>query len=60
MACPPTEFHKNLPIGSKVIRGDTQTDRETGDLISLTFLFKESQAKNRRHLVAILCGDGMK
>jgi hypothetical protein len=23
----PTEFHKNLPIGSKVIRGDTQTDR---------------------------------
>jgi hypothetical protein len=21
-----TEFHKNLPIGSKVIRGDTQTD----------------------------------
>jgi hypothetical protein len=24
-----TEFHKNLPIGSKVIRGDTQTDRQT-------------------------------
>jgi hypothetical protein len=23
----PTEFHKNLPIGSKVVRGDTQTDR---------------------------------
>jgi hypothetical protein len=26
----PTKFHKNLPIGSKVIRGDTQTDRHTG------------------------------
>jgi hypothetical protein len=26
---PPTEFHKNLPTGSKVIRGDTQTDRRT-------------------------------
>jgi hypothetical protein len=25
----PTEFHKNLPIGSKVIGGDTQTDRQT-------------------------------
>jgi hypothetical protein len=25
----PTEFHKILPIGSKVIRGDTQTDRQT-------------------------------
>jgi hypothetical protein len=23
----PTEFHKNLPVGSKVIMGDTQTDR---------------------------------
>jgi hypothetical protein len=41
----PTEFHKNLPIGSKVIRGDTQTDRQTGDLISLTFLFKERRQK---------------
>jgi hypothetical protein len=39
----PTKFHKNLEIGSKVIRGDTQTDRQTGDLISLTFLFKESR-----------------
>jgi hypothetical protein len=38
-----TEFHKNLPIGSKVIRGDRQTDRH--DLISLTFLFKESRLK---------------
>jgi hypothetical protein len=47
----PTEFHKNLPIGLKVIGGDThrqtdrQTDRQTGDLISLTFLFKESRLK---------------
>jgi hypothetical protein len=38
-------FIKNLPIGSKVIRGDTQTDRQTGDLISLTFLFKGSRLK---------------
>jgi hypothetical protein len=39
----PTKFHKNLSIGSEVIRGDTQTDRQTGYLISLTFLFKESR-----------------
>jgi hypothetical protein len=29
----PTEFHKNLPVGSKVIKGehtDRQTDRQTG------------------------------
>jgi hypothetical protein len=40
-----SNFIKNLSIGSKVIRGNTQTDRQTdrqtGDLISLTFLFKE-------------------
>jgi hypothetical protein len=49
----PTKFNKSLPIGSKVIRGDTQTDRQTdgqtdrqtGDLISLTFLFKEIRLK---------------
>jgi hypothetical protein len=40
-----TEFHKNLPTGSKVVRGHTQTDRQTGDLISLTFLFKECKLK---------------
>jgi hypothetical protein len=28
-----TEFHKNLPIGSKVIRGETQTDRQTYRLV---------------------------
>jgi hypothetical protein len=38
----PTEFHKNLPIDSKVIKGG-HTDRQTADLISLTFLFKESR-----------------
>jgi hypothetical protein len=41
------KFHKNLSIGSNVIRGGTQTDgqadRQTGDLISLAFLFKESR-----------------
>jgi hypothetical protein len=40
----PTEFHKNLPSGSKVIRGDTQTDRQTDRLVilwaSLSFLRK--------------------
>jgi hypothetical protein len=46
----PTEFHKNLPLGSKVIGGwgghtDRRIDRPTGDLISLTFLFKESRLK---------------
>jgi hypothetical protein len=35
-----TEFHKNLRIGSKVIRGG-HTDRQTGDLISLTLLFRK-------------------
>jgi hypothetical protein len=45
----PTEFHKNLPVGSNVIRGEgTQTDRQTGDLLSLTFLFKESRIKMRK------------
>jgi hypothetical protein len=39
------KFIKNLPIGSKVIRGDTQTDRQTGDLKSLTFLFSKSGLK---------------
>jgi hypothetical protein len=29
MAWPPYWIYKNLPIGSKVIRGDTQTDRQT-------------------------------
>jgi hypothetical protein len=50
----PTEFHKNLPIGSKVIRGG-HTDSQTGDLISLTFLFEESEAKNGK----ALCGIGI-
>jgi hypothetical protein len=33
MAWPPTEFHKNVPIGSKVIREVTQTDRQTDRLV---------------------------
>jgi hypothetical protein len=57
-----TEFHKKLPIGSKVIREDTQidrrTDRQTGDLISLTFLFKESRLKNQCSV--ILSGDKLR
>jgi hypothetical protein len=28
-----TEFHKNLPVGSKVIRGDTPTDTQTDRLV---------------------------
>jgi hypothetical protein len=32
----PIEFHK---IVSNVIGGDTQTDRQNGDLISINFLF---------------------
>jgi hypothetical protein len=44
-------FIKIYQLCSKVIGGgggtqtDRQTDRETGDLISLTFLFKESRLK---------------
>jgi hypothetical protein len=45
----PTEFHKNLPISSKVIMGG-HTDRHAGDVISLTFLFKESRLKKRDHV----------
>jgi hypothetical protein len=37
-------FTKNLPFGSEIIRGGTQTDmhtdRETGDLISLLSFLK--------------------
>jgi hypothetical protein len=54
----PNEFHKNLPLGSKVIRGDTdretdrQVDRQAGDIVSLTFLFKESMLKT--HYIPML------
>jgi hypothetical protein len=41
----PTEFHTNLPIGSKVIRGDTHTHRQNNNFLSLTFLFKENRLK---------------
>jgi hypothetical protein len=49
----PTKFQKNLPIGSKVIWADTHTDRQTGDLISLTFLFKESRLTKGSHEMLI-------
>jgi hypothetical protein len=39
-----TKFHENLPSDSKVIIGDTQTDRQTGDMIS-PLLFFESRLK---------------
>jgi hypothetical protein len=41
----PTEFRKYvyILISSKVVRGDRQTVKHKGDLISLTFLFKESK-----------------
>jgi hypothetical protein len=49
----PTEFHKNLPIGSKLFRGG-QTVRQTGDLTSLTFLFKESRLKINKIIFFLL------
>jgi hypothetical protein len=36
-------FIKIYQLVQKLLRGDTQTDRQDGDLISLTFLFKESR-----------------
>jgi hypothetical protein len=48
----PTEFHKNLPIVSKVIRGDTQIDRQTGYLMGLTFLKKEGRLKIHKMLAS--------
>jgi hypothetical protein len=47
----PTEFHKNLPTGSEVIRRDSQTD--SGDLIILTFLFNGSRLK-RNNIISVL------
>jgi hypothetical protein len=50
----PTEFHKNLPIGSKVIWGDTQTDGQTDRLViswaSFSFLRKVGKNDNTRFL----------
>jgi hypothetical protein len=43
----PAEFHENLPAGSKVISGDTQTDIQA-DLISLPFIFKGKYVENRK------------
>jgi hypothetical protein len=38
-------FIKIYQLVQKLLKGDTQTDRQTGDLTSLTFLFKESRLK---------------
>jgi len=47
----PTEFHKNLPIGSEVDRG-TDTHRRDSDLISLLFSFrKESMLEKERQTI---------
>jgi hypothetical protein len=40
----PTEFHKIYQLVQKLL-GGWHTDRRTGDLISLTFLFEESRLK---------------
>jgi hypothetical protein len=40
------EYYKCVLIGSKVVSGDTQTNRQNGELVILTFLFKELKAKN--------------
>jgi hypothetical protein len=43
----PTKLHKNPPVSSKVISGDTKTDRQAGDFTSLlSFLNKWKYAKN--------------
>jgi hypothetical protein len=36
----PAEFNVNLSIDSKVISGDKQTDRQTGDLLSLAYFLR--------------------
>jgi hypothetical protein len=36
---------KIYQLVQKLLGRDTRTDRQTGDLISLTFLFKESRLK---------------
>jgi hypothetical protein len=43
-------FIKIYQLVQKLLGGDTQTDRQTGDIISLTFLFKESRLKKRWHV----------
>jgi hypothetical protein len=41
-----TEFNKNLPIGSEIDRGDRQTHRRNGDVISLHFSFSKESRLN--------------
>jgi hypothetical protein len=38
-------FIKIYQLVQKLLEGDRQTDRQTGDLISLTFLFEENRLK---------------
>jgi hypothetical protein len=50
-----TEYHTNLPIGTKVHRGDTH--RQEGDLISLLFppFRKESRLKRAKNSWKVTC-----
>jgi hypothetical protein len=49
-------FNCMTQLVQKLLGGDTQTnrhtDRQTGDLISLTFLFKESRIKSRIWIIS--------
>jgi hypothetical protein len=47
-------FIKIYQLVQKLLGGDTQTDRQTGDLISLTFLFKESRLMSLGNTAVIL------
>jgi hypothetical protein len=50
-----TKCHEILPSGLKLLLGDTQTDRQTGDLKSLLSFFGK-QAKNelsKKHTIEI-------
>jgi hypothetical protein len=45
------KFHENAPVGSKVVNEeitDSQTDREHGDLIRTSFIFKGKYIKTRQ------------
>jgi hypothetical protein len=48
MALPPTKYHENLPSGSEV--GDTQTDRQTGDLIRLLSFLERRLKTNKENM----------
>jgi hypothetical protein len=46
----PTRFHKNLPIGSKVDGGQTDTQRQDGDLIRLISFLESRLKRGTAHL----------